>query len=45
MNPIPIVCLLVACAWISSAATANVLVLFADDVGQRDLVCYLPESF
>lgn len=45
MNPIPIVCLLIVSAWNSSAAPANVLVLFADDLGQRDLVCYHPESF
>ena len=45
MNPLPIVTLLVASAWSSVAAPANVLVLFADDLGQRDLVCYHPESF
>jgi arylsulfatase A-like enzyme len=29
----------------AGAAPTNVLVMFADDLGQRDLVCYHPESF
>lgn len=45
MNPLPLLCLFGLSVMTAPAAPANVLVFFADDLGQRDLVCYHPESF
>ena len=45
MNPVPFLCLFGASVLNAAAAPPNVLIFFADDLGQRDLVCYHPESF
>ena len=42
MNPVPFLCLFGASVLNATAAPPNVLIFFADDLGQRDLVCYHP---